>query len=97
MGIPDELLVLTLGVIIVIVGDVIPRLNILKNLGSILLIILSVVILSNGIEGVDNLLTLTIGSVSFGIGTILLITDNFSEGEQEEYYSQKSRREVFVR
>lgn len=95
MAIPVELLVLTLGVIIVLLGDIVPNLRILKNLGAILLIVLSVVILSNGIEGVDNLLTVTLASVSFGIGTIVFITDNFSEGEQEEFYSQEPRREVF--
>jgi len=95
MPIPIEILVLTLGLVMIIVGDVIRRLKILKNLGAILLIVLSVIILSNGIEGVDELLTVAIGSISFGVGIIVFITDNFSEGEQEEYYSQEDTREVF--
>ena len=95
MAIPIELLVITFAIIIIIIGEVITKLKILKNLGAILLIVLSVVILSNGIEDIDNLLTLAIGSICFGIGMIVLITDNFSEGEQEEYYSQKDTKEVF--
>ena len=92
MAMPIELIVLALGFIIIILGETINGLRIFKNLGAILLLVLSVVILSNGISGLDDLLTLAIGSICFGIGAIVLITDNFSEGEQEEYYSQDSER-----
>ena len=48
-----------------------------------------------GSNSLDNLTTLAIGSICFGVGTITLITDNFSKWQQEEYYSQEDEREVF--
>lgn len=94
MAVPLEFIIIFFGILGIMIGIIIPKFNFLKNLSSILFIVLSVVIFSDGITGLNNLTTEVIASVLFGIGIISLITDNFSEGEQDEYFSQ-DEREVF--
>jgi len=94
MPVPLELLILFFGIIGIIVGETLSKLNFFKNLSAILLIVLSVVMFSNGITGLNNLTTEVIASVSFAIGVIVLVTNNFSEGEQEEYYSQDEKEVI---
>ncbi len=84
MAVPFELIIFGMGILMIIVGHITKKLNIFKLMGSILLIVLSVVILSNGVQGIDNLSTLAIASVCFAIGFVSLITDNFSEEKEKK-------------
>jgi len=83
VAVPFELVLLGFGFILVLIGSVVNKLNIFKTMGAILLIVLTVVILSNGISEIDNLSTMAIASVAFAIGFISLITDNFEKEEKE--------------
>jgi hypothetical protein len=86
MAVPFELILFITGLGMIFVGFAMQKLRIFKTMGSILLIVLTVVILGNGIAGVDNLTTVMIGSICFAIGMISLITDNFSKEKQKENF-----------
>lgn len=86
MAIPIELVIMGAAFLLIIVGAVVDKLRIFKSLGGILLIIISVVILASPISNLDNLLNLALGSVCFGIGFVVWLTDSFSQGKQKERF-----------
>ena len=65
----------------ILAGSVFKPIRMFKLMGSFLLIVLSVVILTDGISTVKNLTTEVLASVAFGIGMISLITDAFTGKE----------------
>jgi len=94
MAIPIELFILGGAFLITIIGMANRRFNILKILGSMMLIVTSVATLINGISGVSNFLTEAIAGVSFGIGIIGLVVNNFSDdrSSSDESYEEDDGR-----
>lgn len=88
--IPIEIVILAIGYILMMFGASNGRFRIMKYLGSILCMVIGVVILYPGIEGIarSSLIALALGTISISLGFYFLIEDSFSHDRQVDHYNQ---------
>lgn len=88
--VPIEILILALGYILMMFGASNGRYRVMKYLGSILCMVIGVVILFPGIEGIpgSDLIALALGTISICLGFFFLIEDSFSFDRQVDHYNQ---------
>lgn len=87
---PVQLIILFGGFIIIVIGKLREDLRLFTLLGSMLTIIMGLLTLYPGYEGIDysTLLGLGLGTVSLGIGFYFLIESSFSREVQVDTYQQ---------
>ena len=90
MAIPIELFIMAGAYILLFVGIGFPQFSIIRSAGSIAVMVLGVYTLFPGISGIDNsnLISLTLGTVSIGLGFFFLIEGSFSHDRQVEHMDQ---------
>lgn len=95
MAFPVIIAVLVLAFIITFVG--LKAISIIRVLGGMMLLISGMVIIISGVEGLNNLMTLGIGSISIALGGWFMIMDlfknPFSGEEQNEDYEEDDYEE----
>ena len=91
---PNEFAAIGLAFLLIISGLFNNRLNLLKHMGSIILMVMGVLTLYPGYNFINhtNLFGLSLGSILIGIGFYFLIEDSFSREEQADRFNQPQRR-----
>ncbi|KKN65959.1 hypothetical protein LCGC14_0476620 [marine sediment metagenome] len=92
---PNQFVFIALAFILIIFGLSNDRLNLLKHMGSIILMVMGVLTLFPGYNFINhsNLFGLSLGTVLIGIGFYFLIEDSFSREKQEERFNQPQGQE----
>lgn len=88
---PYQIVIIIIGFILTLIGLYIKEYSIIKNIGSIMMMVMGVVTLYPGYSYINNT-TLTgwmIGVITIGLGFFFLMSDYFAEDKQQEYYSQE--------
>jgi len=90
MAIPIELFIMAGAYLLLFVGIGFPQFTIIRMAGAIAVMVLGVYSLFPGITGIDNsnLISLTLGTVSIGLGFFFLIQDSFSFDRQVDHFNQ---------
>ncbi|KKN59026.1 hypothetical protein LCGC14_0545810 [marine sediment metagenome] len=88
---PNQFAVILLGFLLIIFGLLNERYTLLKQMGSIILMVMGVLTLFPGYNFINHttLFGLALGSVLIGIGFWFLIEDAFSRTKQEERFEQE--------
>lgn len=86
--IPLQLIILVGGFGIIILGKQLENLKLFKYIGSMLVMVMGILTLYPGYQGIDhtNLLGMAIGFSSIGLGFYFLIEDSFSYDRQVETF-----------
>ena len=87
---PQQFSVIALGIILVMFGILRSRYNLLKHMGSLVLMVMGILTLYPGYNNISHttLFGLALGSSLIGIGFYFLIEDSFSREEQEGKFEQ---------
>ncbi len=87
---PNEFVVIALAFLLIVVGLFNDRLNLLKHMGSILLMVMGVITLYPGYNFINHttLFGVALGSILVGVGFYFLIEDSFSRTRQDGRFDQ---------
>ena len=97
MAVPNELIVLGAGYVLLFVGISIDKLRLVKYMGAILLMTMGVYTLFPGYAGINHegLVGLSLGTISIALGFFYLLEDSFSFDKQVETFDQHDDGRLF--
>lgn len=92
---PNQFAVILLGFLLIVFGLSNQRFNLLKHMGSIILMIMGVLTIFPGYNFINhtNLFGLSLGTILIAMGFYFLIEDSFSREKQREGFDQPQGQE----
>jgi len=92
---PYPVLFLIIGLILIVVGEYLNNIRIITYVGAVLVMITGVLTLYPGYNYINhsNLIGLSIGTVSIGVGFFFLLKDSFSDPQREYYSSEEGEND----
>ncbi len=88
---PQQFVIIIIALLLIIIGMYHDQLRMIKNVGSMILMVMGVITLYPGYSFINysTLLGLTLGTSFIGMGFYFMINDAFSRNEQEGSYEQR--------